>query len=555
MIVSNADGLDQWSHDVCVVGAGPVGLALAVELAHRNLRVLVVESGSHAASRQNQELGTADIVNPKCHDAMEIAVSRQLGGTSNLWGARCVPLDAVDFLDRDHVPGGSWPLAYESLRPYYERAVELTRSGAARFRVLTKDLTSIDPDFDFDSLERWANEPRSQIIHRDVLEKDPRVRVMLNTTVVDLEIAENDQVRTLKLANTLDGTTITLNSSCVVLAAGGLESTRLLLTLQRQSPTRFGGVDGPLGRNYMGHVIGEIADIVFEDSRLERAFAFRVDGHGSYVRRRFVASPELQVKHKLLNCSFWPVVPPVADARHRSAILSAVYLALAVGPVGRLVVAEAIRRRHIPEHPVSIAQHLGNVLRGLPQAVFFIADFFRRRYFSRERLPGFFVRNPAMRYGLSFHSEQLPISESRVTLTTQNDRLGMPRLKIDYRICEQDADSVVRTHRLLDGWLRRAGWGRLEYRTEESGLVRHIVDTAAHGTHQIGTVRMGTSPRNSVVGANLRCHDVRNLYVLSSAVFPTSGQANPTLTAIALAVRLADHLAEVRRDSPQHHPL
>lgn len=548
MIVSSYAAMEPWAHDVCVVGAGPVGLALAVELVQRNLRVLVLESGGHAMSRQNQELGAADIADPRRHDAMEIAVSRQLGGTSNLWGARCVPLDPVDFLERDHVPAGIWPVDYESFRTYYDRAAELTRSGAARFRESTDELVAADAEFDFDSLERWANEPRSQVIHREILEKDPRVRVALNSTVVGAEFAEYDRVKTLKLANTLDGSTTSLSSPCVVLAAGGLETTRLLLSWQRHSPSRFGGEGGPLGRNYMGHVIGEIADIVFEDPRLERAFQFRVDRHGSYVRRRFVPSPALQIEQRLLNGSFWPVVPPVADARHRSAILSAVYLALAVGPIGRLLVAEAIRKRHIPEHPVSVGQHLGNVLRGFPQAVAFVADFFRRRYFSRERLPGFFVRNPAMRYGLSFHAEQLPIPESRVTLSGATDRLGLPRLRIDYRICEQDADSVVRTHRLLDRWLRNGGWGRLEYRSEETGLVRHILDTAAHGTHQIGTVRMGVSPRNSVVDANLRCHDVSNLYVLGSAVFPTSGQANPTLTAVAFAVRLADHLAaEPRR--------
>ncbi|WP_216073100.1 hypothetical protein, partial [Acinetobacter nosocomialis] len=121
---------------------------------------------------------------------------------------------------------------------------------------------------------------------------------------------------------------------------------------------------------------------------------FYVDGHGSYVRRRLIPSDALQISEGLPNVSFWPVVPPSADPRHGSGILSMVLLALSVGPFGRLLVAEAIRKRHVPEE-LERWPHVMNVLRGLPAACLYVPSFFYRRYVAAMRLPGFFLRNPA----------------------------------------------------------------------------------------------------------------------------------------------------------------
>ena len=132
-----------------------------------------------------------------------------------------------------------------------------------------------------------------------------------------------------------------------MLAAGGLESTRLLLAAQRRRPALFGGADGPLGRYYMGHVIGEIADVVFDDARVDAAFDFLRDGRGSFVRRRFAPSPTLMARFDLPNVGFWPVAPPIADPRHGSGALSAVAMALSTPIVGGMILPELIRARHL----------------------------------------------------------------------------------------------------------------------------------------------------------------------------------------------------------------
>jgi choline dehydrogenase-like flavoprotein len=539
MIFETFEGLTDDCHDVCIVGAGPVGISLAVELSHLGFSVLLLESGRNTADAWIQDLSDADIVSPEIHDDMSIAVSRQLGGTSNLWGARCVRLDPIDFVPRPGLVDVLWPITYEELLPYYERACLHTRCGAPVFELPFPDIMPSDREFRFDALERWANEQKSQVIHRKVLASSARIDVRLSTTVVGIDFAEDGLVSAIEILRPDGSQRRHLRVRNLVVAAGGLESTRLLLAAQRHAPNRFGGAEGPLGRYYMAHVIGDISDIVFSHAALDSAFDYFVDSHGSYVRRRFVPSHETQLRERILNIAMFPIVPAVADARHGSGILSLIYLALTIAPLGRLFVAEAIRKRHIPAKPVDLAAHLLNVVKGVPGAITFLSGFLWRRYMTRTRLPGFFMRNKTFRYGLAYHSEQIPRADSRVTLSGESDRTGLAKIRVDLRFHEADAWSVVRTHELLSDWLSRTGFGRLEWRMTAEKRMEAVLAQAKHGTHQIGTIRMGANRNEGVVDRDLRCFDSANLFIVSTAVLPTSGQANPTLTAIALAMRLS----------------
>jgi len=155
------------------------------------------------------------------------------------------------------------------------------------------------------------------------------------------------------------------------------------------------------------------------------------------------------------------------------------------------------------------------------------------------------VQNRARRYALAYHGEQVPDARSRVWLTGERDRLGLPRLAIDLRFAAADARSLVATHDLMDRWLRRNGIGALEYAMPMEEREAAILNQASHGTHQIGLARMGASRAEGVVDGNLQSFDAPNLHLAGCAVLPTSGQANPTLTAVALALRLGDRLARL----------
>jgi hypothetical protein len=396
-----------------------------------------------------------------------------------------------------------------------------------------------DGAFSFHTLERATNIQKSQVIHRKALAGSTGIDVRLCATVVDLNFDANGLVKSVEIVRSDASQRRRLRVHNLVITGGGLESTRLLLAAQRDAPSRFGGADGPLGRHYMGHVIGDIAKIVFSNAALGAAFDYFVDSYGSYVRRRFVPSQSTQLREKILNSAMFPIVPPVADVRHGSAILSLVYLALAYRPLGHLIVAEPIIKRHVPPEPIDLAGHLLNVVKGLPSAIAYSSDFLWRRYMTRSRLPGFFIRSNNLRYGLAYHSEQTPRPDSRVTLSGELDRTGLAKIRVDLRFHEIDAWSVVRTHELLSDWLMRTGFGRLEWNVPADQRISAVLAQAAHGTHQIGTIRMGANRNEGVVDRNLRTFDSANLFVVSTAVLPTSGQANPTLTAIALAMRLA----------------
>ena len=470
---------------------------------------------------------------------MSIAVSRQLGGTSNLWGGICLRFDPIDFIPRPGLVDARWPITYEELLPYYDRACWHTRSGAPVYELPIPGVETNDDAFSFRTLERSTNTQESQVIHRKELARNTGIDVRLCATVVGLNFDTDGLVNAVDIVRPDGSQRRRLQIRNLVIAAGGLESTRLLLAAQRDMPNRFGGTNGPLGRYYMGHVTGDIAEIVFSNPALAGAFDYFVDSYGSYVRRRFVPSQSTQLQENILNSAMYPKIPRVADARHGSAILSLVYLALAYRPLGRLIVADVIINMHVPPEPVDLAGHLLNVVKGLPGATAHSFDFLWRRYLTRARLPGFFVHSDNLRYGLAYHSEQTPQPDSRVTLSGEYDRTGLEKIRVDLRFHETDAWSVVRTHELLSDWLTRTGFGHLEWNVPAHQRINAVLAQARHGTHQLGTIRMGANRSDGVVDRNLLTFDCANLFVASTAVLPTSGQANPTLTAIALAMRLA----------------
>jgi choline dehydrogenase-like flavoprotein len=532
---------------VVVVGAGPAGLVHALELRRHGLDVLVLAGGMDGFSAQFQELAEAEIVDPSHHASMRHAVRRALGGTSLLWGGRCVPFDAIDFALRPHVPFGVWPISAQEVAPWYDRAMPYLDVGEKRF----SEPLSPPPaagEGRFDRLERWSEGRNMRRLHAAALARDEGLQICLGAVAVGFDIdPTNGRVAALVVVER-SGQRRRLPGRAFVLACGGLETTRLLLAARLHQPSLFGGPAGALGRCYMGHIEGRIADIVFTSAVPDAAFGFFIDRSGRYVRRRITISDEAQQRHGLLNLAAWPDNPALSQAEHRSAILSLACLSLAAPGIGRLLAAEAIRRKHLPQGAREVGEHVGNVLRGLPEATREAAKFLYRRFVAKPRLPGFFLINKARRYAFLYHAEQAPNPESSVTLSTRCDALGMPRLKIDLRYSEIDAGSVVSSHQVIDRELRRTGLGRLEYSFAEGERAAQVLAQATDGYHQIGTTRMSAVPAAGVVDRDCRVHGTPNLFIASSSVFPTSGQANPTLLVTALAARLAAHLVRILPD-------
>jgi choline dehydrogenase-like flavoprotein len=549
MIVQELPSGPDQPHPVLVIGAGPVGLVHALELRRRGVEVTVLAGGIDGFSAEYQALADADIVDAGRHAPMEMAVRRALGGTSLLWGGRCVAFDGVDFADRPHVAFGGWPLTAADFEPWYEPAMQYLDAGPSEFAAPVPGLAAM-PECRFDRLERWSDGRNLRQLHAAPLAQDPGLRICLGAVATGLDIDPvSGQVTGVRVAAP-SGDHTTLQARAVVIACGGLETTRLLLVSQMRQPLLFGGAQGPLGRFYMGHLEGRIADIVFADRTLDGALAFFVDGNGRYVRRRFTITDEAQQRHGLLNLAAWADNPALNDPAHRSAILSLAYLSLATPGLGGVLAPEAVRRKHLEHGVHGIPRHLANILCGIPEAAREAAKFLHGRYFAKPRLPGFFIPNKARRYAFFYHAEQAPDPASRVTLGDTHDALGTPRLRIDLRYGAIDARSVVASHRIFDRDLRAAGIAHLDYMVPEAAQLASVLEQATDGYHQIGTTRMSDSPAHGVVDRDSRVHGTTNLFIAGSSVFPTSGQANPTLLAAALAARLAAHIERIVRALP-----
>ncbi|MCP2032788.1 choline dehydrogenase-like flavoprotein [Okibacterium sp. HSC-33S16] len=529
--------------DCCVVGAGPVGLALALEAADAGLFVLLVDAGSERSAERNipKPAGGPDLIaNPDRHAPIEQVTRRGIGGTSSLWGGRCVTFEPIDFERRDFVPDSDWPLTLDDITPWQAAAADYLDCGQARFRTAKADWAEL-PDIETTQLERWSKQPKlADRLGRRVREH-PNITVLLNAPVVDLTFAPGGEVTALVVQQR--GERQDVRAAHYALAMGGLETTRLLLTVQRSHPTMFGGIDGPLGRYYMGHASGSVADVVFTEPKRAREMDFTQDPDGTYLRRRFTLSEEAQRRNEILNTSFYVDNPPFYEVGHRNATLSLVYLGLVIPFIGRRLLAEGIRLRHIGEPPRRIGAHILNVLRRPWRAAADVLDVLVHRYISAVRKPGFILHNDSGRYALHYHGEQIPNPDSRLKLASGREG---PRLSIDFQFADQDIESVLRAHRLLDAQLRSAGIGHVEYLAKTEEEVRAGVwEQAIDGFHSIGTTRMSREPGDGVVDADCRVHGSANLFIASSSVFRTAGEANPTYLAACLAVRLAHHLAEL----------
>jgi choline dehydrogenase-like flavoprotein len=508
--------------------------------------VLLLESGREQPDRFAATLTAGHAVNAEHHVTTDLAICRGLGGTSRWWGGRCVPLDAIDFARRPHLPRSAWPITHDEIAPWVEAAARFFGIAPARFTAALAPWTEFG-DARCDQLERWTPEIDAGRRHRSRLAQSSRVSVLLGATVTELHLAEDGRgVSALTVGDA--NSRIRIEPRKIVLACGGLETTRLLLQAQQGRPQLFGGRDGPLGRGYMGHVSGKIADLILADPASVSVHDFFLD-QGVYARRRFTLTAEAQLRERLLNIAFWADNPPFHLPGHGNGLLSLVWLALAIAPLGRRLVAEGVRVNHVGPRPHRWARHAWNVMRSPWSTVRQISAILHARMLSSPRKPGFLVRSRDGRYALHFMAEQAPNDESRVTLSDRTDALGLPFLDIDLRYTEADARSVLQAHQLLDQSLRQAGLGHLEYREPPERRIAAILEQAREGYHQIGTTRMGLTPRDSVVDGACRVHGFDNLYVSSSSVFPCSGQANPTFPAVALALRLAAHLADEARRS------
>ena len=556
-MIADADQVEAGSvleADVCIVGGGAAGIALALSLCNQNLLVLLLESGRMQPDAQTQALYAGEVSDPRLHSPPDKYRQRRLGGSTGIWGGRLVPFDPIDFERRAHVPHSGWPITYEDLLPFYPQANSLLEAGRFTYdaaEALGPGALPMIRGFASevvrtDGLERFScpSDFGRRYARRLRVATDLQVLLGANCTAVRLQ-PDAGAVRAVEVA-TLSGRRFSVAARATVLAMGGLETPRLLLASRDVAPQGVGNAHDLVGRYYMCHIAGNVGRLQLNGPPTDVRHGYEVTPEGIYCRRRLAIAPREQQRHGLANCAARLHFPRITDPQHGNGVLSGLFLAR------RLISYEYGRRLHDGVEPSLrlYAQHWRNVVCDPLDTASFLAHWALRRSLAQRKFPSVILRNRTNRFSLEMHGEQVPRATSRVTLAGTRDALGMPRLRVDWRYGAEDIASVRGTLDLIASELLRTGAGRLEY--DPATLEEDLVRFGAYGGHHIGTTRMGQDPRTSVVDADCRVHSVHNLFVAGSSVFPTSSQANPTLTLVALALRLGRHLSTRLARMPAH---
>lgn len=506
--------------DVCVIGAGAAGLGIASEFLETRHRVLVLESGGAARSED------ADTLNETYSEGVPHSGSidgraRVLGGATTAWGGQLIPLRESETQARPWVPHSGWPFGPDVLDPYYRRVERLLGvegppyDGRAWERLGTP-APGLDPLQFLYRFSQWAPLTRRNmaLLLRAPLKASRNVEVLLGATVVDIAAnADRTHVEHLE-ARAPDGRSFRIRARAYVVCCGGIDTPRLLLAAHAgQGIANRSGLVGRFFQDHISYVAGEISPAA--RAAIRRHFEPRYRGGAMYTCK-IEPTDRTLAEQGLLNVMAH-VKFEIADA-------------LGLLEVRRMLKDVQAGRLPVPSLHSALAMARGAA--ELSRLAFARAVLSRRAAPSRGRL------------FLLVDVEQAPNPDSRIRLAADADRYGMPRAIVDWRLTGQELDTIRKFTRLLAADWARAGLGTIALAGEPDFSARDVPGAARDIYHHMGSTRMGTAPLDGVVDSGLRCHDVDNLYVAGSSVFPTGGIANPTFTILALAVRLADHLKQ-----------
>ncbi|MFA7317973.1 MAG: GMC family oxidoreductase [Sulfuricella sp.] len=483
--------------DVCIVGAGAAGITIALQLENPKLSVTSIESGDLAIDSATQDLYNG--LNEGRDYSLLSTRLRYFGGSTNHWGGYCRPLDDIDFKLRPWVPLSGWPISRKSLDPWYAMAQDMLDLGPYNYDVrywkglakderkylLKNDNVIQNKLFQFSPPTRYSSKYAKKIEHSS------NIRCYLNLNVLQCNTSDDGRHVLSLTAATLNGSRCKVKAKIFVLALGGIETTRLLLLSDRIHPIGYANRGGYLGACFMEHpdispgVLYVRAGVSFYQEIFRREIKL-TRKHGQY--------PNYQDKS----------VP--------------------VAPVS--VVAERVQNEQrllnsgIQLHPLP-----GTA--SVDVAEMAISDLLSS------------TSGQLQRFALGTVSEQAPNKASRLYLSKSTDKLGQPKIALDWRVSEQDKTSIYQSALIFSREVAKSGIGRLKITlppvSEEWPLIR------GYG-HHMGSTRMSFSYSNGVVDPNLKVHGLTNCYVASSSVFPTSGSANPTLTLVALCLRLSEEI-------------
>lgn len=504
--------------DLCIVGAGAAGIAMAQRLIGTSVKVLLLTNGRPSdrgrptPKRQSIYEGTAGEFLKKV-DPIFLDRSRlnMYGGTTNHFGFWSLPLYPADFEARAGYRDATWPISLESLTPYYQAAHQFGDFGPFNYEDMgfweqamfghSFPASSDDALTGAVMRAQYVEERHDfQIQFGEALKNAPNITVLFNAHLLQLESTENqDHVTELVCATIEDeqrGRDFRVRAKFYTLATGGIENVRLL----KLSDDLGNNKQDHLGRGFMVHpLLTNAAQVTFaEPVQIGVRNFFRdqqirlqppIDNESDYgIMSVPLVNPELVFEYHVFNA--WGVLVPRHETLHEEKIGNF-----------RLI----LRFDHSGTHAE-----------------------------------------------VNLNWEQVPNENSRITLDESkvDPIFGQPVTHLDWRLLDEDKLTSIRALALCEEHLKKHGATSFKYFTDLSGGAESWSFSPDYGAletgdHHMGALRMSANPEDGIVNPDARLHNVDNVFIAGCGIFPTSGFANPTLTIVALSLKLADHIQSI----------
>jgi choline dehydrogenase-like flavoprotein len=493
--------------DICIIGAGPAGISMAMALEKSGKKVLLLEGGGFEYDDRMQELYAGTSSGQRYFPLKSIRL-HYFGGTSGHWAGFCSPFDEIDFRKRDWVAHSGWPITKQDLDPYYAKAQEILELGPYNYtqefwQEQDPALTSFLPKQETVWNKFWQFSPPTRFgkKYRKTIIDSRNIHLYTHANVTQLDANENATQIEKVTINQFDGKTQYVKAKQFVLACCAIQNARLLLVSNQQATSGLGNQHDVVGRHFMEHIEIKSAELYLAKADQLRMYMWEFNK--TKARAELAIHANVQEELKILNGT--SSLYPLELAKNEKAMIDSWEDEKGDGMAKTMRDATSLGE---PEPEKEKKQDPGSVA-----------------------------------FQLFTRIEQAPNPDSRITLDREKDALGMNRSHLHWSFTELEKRSIRTIHELIGREAGRAGLGRvrlLEYLHDEKDST--WPDFTGGGWHHMGTTRMSDDPKTGVVDRNCKVHGMGNLHIAGSSCFSTAGAPNPTLTVVALSLRLADQL-------------
>jgi choline dehydrogenase-like flavoprotein len=491
--------------DICIIGAGAAGISLALEWMNTPHKVILLEGGGFEYDEQVQELYAGKTTGQHYFPLKSIRL-HYFGGTTGHWAGWCAEFDEIDFKKRDWIPSSGWPITLDDIKPFYPRAQKYVEVGQDDFTVehWQKKNETLKP-FPFDENKVWSKmwqfspPTRFGTKYKDPIVKSKNIHLYTYANVVDITANEDvSQVKEVTVKN-YAGKQHTVRAKYFILACCSVQNARILLSANKQAPKGLGNDHDNIGRYFMEHLEIKTGSLWLADPADVKLYM--IDFGVTKARAELAISEKMQTEYRILNGT--SSLSPLEIATNQPAFIE-------VWQDGKDAMNNTLKKRIKDVKPVKL-----NIPKGFKA------------------------------YQLFTRMEQAPNPNSRITLDTEKDSLGMPRAMLDWELTSLEKNSLRMINTIIGREAGRISMGRVklyDYLQDEKD--EGWPSFTGGGWHHMGTTRMSNDPKQGVVDPNCKIHSINNLYTAGASCYVTAGAVNPTLTLIALTIRLSDHLKQ-----------